>query len=93
MIASLFSTLRHKRMSGSAAIPAVPSDAQSLIMLVAAIVALVVGMAVVKGILGVVTRLVEIAIAIGGTVMVLGLLGFVGVGAYLMSVLKVGPFQ
>jgi hypothetical protein len=59
----------------------------------AAVVILVIAVAMAAGVVGVLARLAQIAIAIGGTVMVLGLLGFVGIGAYLMSILNMGPFR
>lgn len=93
MIASL-STLFVQHQLGSAPGPEISvRDGESLVMMIGAVLIFLVAITVVKGVLGVMARLAEVAIAIGGTVMVIGLVGFAGVAVYLLSMVGLGPLQ
>lgn len=93
MIATFTSILVSQRLS-SQPVPDVPiENGSALIMLVAGFLLFLVAITVVKGVLGVMARLAEVAIAIGGTVMVVGLVGFGSVALYLLSVAGLGPLQ
>lgn len=93
MIASL-STLFVQHQLGSAPGPEISvQDGESLVMTIGAVLIFLVAITVVKGVLGVMARLAEVAIAIGGTVMVIGLVGFAGLAVFLLSMVGLGPLQ
>jgi uncharacterized membrane-anchored protein len=94
MIASFTSLIVSQHLSDApSAIDVAARDGSSLVMIVGAVLFFLLAVTVVKGVIGVMARVAEVAIAIGGTVMVVGLLGFGGVALYLMNMVGFGPFR
>jgi hypothetical protein len=85
--------LAHEITAGQTLIGGPADDNGAIVMLIAGVLVFLVAVTIVKGVLGLMARLAEMAVAVGGTIMVAGLLGAAGLALFLLNVVGMGPLN